>query len=91
VEAIESVVSRAGLRAALALVTESVQSPGGPDADGWRGAARRYPAVSVFLQMLPAVIEFDASAEDAPVLATMRALPDVLAYRGKLPRSSPAA
>jgi hypothetical protein len=41
--------------------------------------------VSGFLKMLPAVIEFGASAEGAPVLAAMRALPDVLAYRGKLP------
>jgi hypothetical protein len=41
--------------------------------------------VSGFLKMLPAVIDFGASAEGAPVLAAMRALPDVLAYRGKLP------
>jgi hypothetical protein len=45
----------------------------------------RYPAVSGFLRMLPDMIEFGASAEGAPVLAAMRALPDVLAYRGKLP------
>ena len=60
--------------------------PGGPDPDDWRAALPAlYPAVSGFLKMLPAVIEFGASAEGAPVLAAMRALPDVLAYRGKLP------
>ena len=41
--------------------------------------------MSGFLKMLPAVIEFGASAEGAPVLAAMRALPDVLAYRSRLP------
>jgi hypothetical protein len=81
-KAIESVVSRAE----LALVTETVPPPGGPDPDDWRAALpARYPAVSGFLKMLPGVIEFGASAEGAPVLAPMRALPDVLAYRGKLP------
>ncbi len=84
-QAIEAVVSRAELRAALALVTESVPTPGGPDPDGWRAALpARYPAVSGFLKMLPAVIEFGARAEGAPVLAAMRALPDVLAYRSRL-------
>ncbi|HUY49236.1 MAG TPA: Tn3 family transposase [Streptosporangiaceae bacterium] len=85
-EAIEAVVSRAELRAALALVNESVPPPGGPDPDDWRAALpARYPAVSGFLKMLPAVIGFGASAEGTPVLAAMRALPDVLAYRGRLP------
>jgi TnpA family transposase len=85
-EAIEAVVSRAELRAALALVNESVPPPGGPDPDDWRAALpARYPAVSGFLKMLPAVIGFGASAEGAPVLAALRALPDVLAYRGRLP------
>ncbi len=46
---IEAVVSRAELRAALALVTESVPPPGGPDPDDWRAALpARYPAVSGF-------------------------------------------
>ena len=38
-----------------------------------------------FLKLLPAVISFGATAEGAPVLAAMRALPDVLAYRSRLP------
>jgi hypothetical protein len=41
--------------------------------------------VAGFLKMLPAVISFGATAEGAPVLAAMRALPGVLAYRDKLP------
>jgi TnpA family transposase len=41
--------------------------------------------VAGFLKLLPAVISFGATAEGAPVLAAMRALPGVLAYRGKLP------
>ena len=35
--------------------------------------------------MLPSVIAFGANAEGAPVLAAMQALPDVLAYRSRLP------
>ena len=85
-EAIEAIVSRAELRAALALVSETVPPADAEDPDDWRAALpARYPAVSGFLKMLPDVIEFGASAEGAPVLAAMRALPDVLAYRGKLP------
>ena len=45
----------------------------------------RYQTVAVFLKMLPEVNSFGATAEGAPVLAAMRALPGVLAYRGKLP------
>jgi len=41
--------------------------------------------VSGFLKMLPAVIEFGASAEGAPVLAAMQSQPDILAYRSRLP------
>jgi hypothetical protein len=41
--------------------------------------------VAGFLKLLPSVISFGATAEGAPVLAAMRALPHVLAYRGKLP------
>ncbi len=36
------------------------------------------------LKVLPCVITFGASAEGAPVLAAMQALPDVLAYRSRL-------
>jgi hypothetical protein len=36
------------------------------------------------LKLLPAVISFGASAEGAPVLEAMQALPGVLAYRSRL-------
>ena len=82
-EAIEAVVSRAELRAALALVNDSVPPPDAEDPDDWRAELLgRYQTVSGFLKILPGVISFGASAEGAPVLAAMRALPDVLAYRG---------
>ena len=81
-EAIEAVISRA----ALALVTDSVPPPDAGDPDDWRAELTgRYPAVSGFLKMLPAVISFGATAEGTPVLEAMRALPDVLAYRSRLP------
>jgi TnpA family transposase len=85
-EAIEAVVSRADLRAALTVVSETVPPPGAEDPDDWRaGLLSRYQTVTGFLKLLPAVISFGATAEGAPVLAAMRALPDVLAYRSRLP------
>jgi hypothetical protein len=44
----------------------------------------RYTTVSGFLKLLPKVIEFGANAEGAAVLAAMKSLPDVLAYRSGL-------
>ncbi len=85
-ESIEAVVSRAELRAALVLVNESVPPADAEDLDDWRaGLLGRYPTVSGFLKMLPGVISFGATAEGAPVLEAMRALPDMLAYRSRLP------
>jgi TnpA family transposase len=85
-EAIEAVVSRAELRAAVALVNESVPPADAADPDDWRSElANRYTTVSGFLKMLPQVIEFGANAEGTPVLEAMKALPDVLAYRSRLP------
>ena len=84
-QAIEAIVSRTELRAALTVVTETVPPAGGPDPDDWRAALpARYPAVSGFLKMLSAVIEFGACAEGSPGLAAMRALPDILAHRSRL-------
>jgi hypothetical protein len=37
------------------------------------------------LKVLPEVIEFGANAEGTPVLEAMKALPDVLAHRSRLP------
>ena len=83
-EAIEAVVSRAELRAALEVVTESTPPPDAEDPD-WRAAlVGRYQAVAPVLKVLPGVITFGASAEGAAVLTAMQALPDVLAYRSRL-------
>ncbi len=84
-EAIEAVVSRADLRAALAVVSETVPPPGAEDPDDWRTELLgRYQTVIGFLKLLPSAISFGATAEGATVLAAMRALPDVLAYRSRL-------
>ena len=45
-----------------------------------------YQTVIGFLKLLPSVISFGAAAEGAPVLAAMRALPEVLAYAAACPR-----
>jgi len=85
-EAIEAVVSRSELRAALVLVNENVPPADAADPDDWRKELLgRYTTVSGFLKMLPKVIKFGANAEAAPVLAAMEILPDVLAYRSHLP------
>ncbi|GAA5065178.1 TnpA family transposase [Thermocatellispora tengchongensis] len=85
-EAIETVISRADLRAALVLVNESVPPADAADPDDWRAELLgRYTTVSGFLKVLPEVIEFGANAEGTPVLEAMKALPDVLTYRSRLP------
>ncbi|WP_433347160.1 Tn3 family transposase [Microtetraspora malaysiensis] len=85
-EAIEAVVTRAELRAALVLVNENVLPADAEDPDDWRSElVGRYSTVSGFLKLLPKVICFGANAEGAPVLAAMRQLPEVLAYRSRLP------
>jgi len=85
-EAIEAVVSRAELRAALVLVNENVPPADAVDPDDWRTQLHgRYAMVPGFLKLLPNVISFGANAEGLPVLRAMRALPDVLAYRSGLP------
>ena len=60
--------------------------PGAEDPDDWRAELLGgYQTVIGFLKLLPAVISFGATAEGAPVLAAMQTLPDVLAYRSRLP------
>jgi TnpA family transposase len=84
-EAIEAVVSRAELRAALVLVNENVPPADATDPDDWRTElVSRHTTVSGFLKVLPKVISFGANAEGAAVLAAMEMLPDVLAYRSRL-------
>ncbi|MBV9139689.1 MAG: DUF4158 domain-containing protein [Pseudonocardiales bacterium] len=85
-EAIEAIVSRAKLRTALVLVKENVPPADAAESDDWRAELLgRYSTVSGFVKLLPNVICFGANAEGAPVLEAMRALPDVLAYRSRLP------
>jgi len=85
-EAIEAVVSRTELRAALVVVNENVPPADAADPDDWRAElVGRYTTVSGFVKLLPKVIEFGANAEGAAVLQAMQMLPDVLAYRSRLP------
>jgi TnpA family transposase len=85
-EAIEAAVSRPELRAALMLVNDSVLPADATDPEDWRAElVGRYTTVSGLLKVLPGVIAFGANAEGRPVLEAMRALPDVLAYRSRLP------
>ncbi|MDQ2875500.1 MAG: hypothetical protein M3Y33_12205 [Actinomycetota bacterium] len=58
-EAIEAVISRADLRAALMLVNENAPPADATDPDDWRTElAGRYATVSGFLKVLPEIIEF---------------------------------
>jgi hypothetical protein len=77
-DAIENVVSRAELRAAVANINEVV--PPGADPNGeWRSALlARYPFVRKFLRLLVENVEFGASADAAPVLYALNDLPDLL-------------
>ena len=59
-------------------------SRGTRDSTARAALVSRYQAVAPVLKVLPGVIPFGASAEGAPVLAAMQALPDVLAYRSRL-------
>src|SRR5206468_12076284 len=92
-EAIEAVISRADLRSALAVVSETVPPPGAEDPDDWRaGLLSRYQTVIGFLKLLPAVISFGATAEGAPVLARCRRCPTSWPTAAACPpRWSPAA
>jgi len=84
-EAIEAVVSRAELRAALVLVNGNVPPADAADPDDWRKELLgRFTTVSGFLKVLPKVIDFGANAEGAAVLAAMEMIPDVIAYRSRL-------
>ena len=77
-EAIEAVVSRVELRAALVVVTENVPPADDTDPDDWRSQLLgRYATVTGFVKLLPNVICFGANAEGAGVLEAMRALPEV--------------
>lgn len=71
-QAIDAVLPRSELAAAVATVNEL--SPAGDDGDReWRAVlAGRIVTVSGFLKTLTAVIGFGSNADGAPVLAAMR-------------------
>ena len=87
-DAIETVVSRAELRTAVANITDVVPASGtDPDAE-WRVTlAERYAVVRPFLPMLCTAIEFGATPRPPPVLDTLRSLPELLDARptGRVP------
>ena len=89
-EAVEAVMSRAELRAAVKTAHEMVPPPdAGAEADDWRAElAGRISTASGFVRLLTSVIAFGANAEGEQVLKAMQALPDVLAHRA---RKSPAS
>ncbi|MFI9638034.1 DUF4158 domain-containing protein [Nocardia sp. NPDC051929] len=75
---IGNVVSRAQLRASVANINEIMPPDADPDGE-WRTALMtRYPFVRKFLRVFVETIEFGASADAEPVLAALRALPDLL-------------
>ncbi|MEO7836436.1 MAG: DUF4158 domain-containing protein, partial [Acidimicrobiales bacterium] len=81
-DAIETVVSRSELRAAVASITEVVPAPDA-DPDGeWRTSlVERFGVVRRFLPQLCATIRFGSTAEAAPVLDALRDLPGLLESR----------
>ncbi len=79
-EAIETAVgSRARVRAAIEAVAE-IEPPAWAEQDGqWREQlVQRFATIRGFVKLLCPVIAFGATAEAAPVLAAMQALPDLL-------------
>ena len=81
-EAIDAVVPRAELRAAVANI-EVLTPPPEADAGGeWRAVlVERYAVVRRFLPQLCKTIDFAATAEAEPVLAALGRLPDLLEAR----------
>jgi hypothetical protein len=75
-EAIEAVVPRTGLRAAVDTVIGMVPPAGvDDDDDGWREEmAGRIATVASFVKLLTKTIKFGATVEGAPILAAMRCL-----------------
>ena len=79
-QAVDALVPRAELRAALSTVVELAPAPSPADAVAeWRvELSRRFATVSSFLKLLTKVVDFGADAEAAAVLAAMRAVPALL-------------
>jgi Domain of unknown function (DUF4158)/Tn3 transposase DDE domain len=84
-EAIEVVVPRAELAAAVSTITGLVPPPDADDDGDWRAElARRIVTVSGFVKILTEVIEFGCNADGAETLDAMRELPALLGRRRKL-------
>jgi TnpA family transposase len=83
--AIEAVASRGELEVAVATVSGLVPPPGADDEEAMRAElATRIATVSGFLKTLTEVIDFEGNAEATPVLAAMKAMPQLLRARHRL-------
>jgi hypothetical protein len=81
-EAIDDVVPRADLRAAVANLTSTLPPPDAEPAGEWRAELiARYAVVRSFVPQLCRTIEFGATAEAARTLAALRQLPELLETR----------
>jgi hypothetical protein len=81
-DAIENVVSRSELRAAVESITSALPPPDADPNGEWRAAlVDRFAVVRGFVPLLATAIEFGASTEAAPVLAALHALPRLLETR----------
>ncbi len=82
--AVEQVVSREDLAAAVEAVRELLPPPGeGDDGDaGWRAAlAGRYASVRPFIELLASVIPWGCTDAGTRILAALRGLPKMMAAR----------
>ena len=81
-DAIDNVVPRDELRAAVDRVTEVLPPPDADPNGEWRASlVERYASVRTFVPLLCRVIKFDATAQAAPVLAAMSDLPNLMITR----------
>ena len=82
-EAIDAVVPRSDLRAAVANIGALAPPPDADLGGEWRaGLVERYAVVRRFLPRLCATIDFGATAEAVPVLAAFQQLPGLVEARG---------
>jgi TnpA family transposase len=81
-EAIDAVVPRSDLRAAVANIATLTPPPDADPGGEWRGIlVERYGVVRRFLALLCRTIDFGATSEAAPVLDALRELPELLDAR----------
>ena len=81
-EAIDHVVPRGELRAALESIAALAPAPQADPGGEWRGLlVERYAVVRKFVALLVRTIDFGATAEAAPVLDALHELPDLMDTR----------